>query len=283
MPADTGIGAPGSSGNGCRVQELERRRFPMSEVHVRAADGPAKVWLASYPPNVPAEIPPLKHRSLGELFEDSCAIYAERPAFSSMGKTLRFSDMEVESRKVAAWLQAQGFGKGDRIAVMLPNVLQNPIIVYGILRAGMVVVNVNPLYTVRELEYQLKDSGAQAIFVLENFAHTVSQAIPKTAVSHVVVATMGDMLGLKGHIVNFVVRKVKKLVPRWSLTSRGHSRRFSRRGPACRFTRFRSAATISPSCNIRAARPAFLRARSLPIRTCFPTRSRWGCGWKARF
>ncbi|MDE1159816.1 MAG: long-chain-fatty-acid--CoA ligase [Neorhizobium sp.] len=191
----------------------------MSEVHVRATDGPAKIWLASYPPNVPADIPPLKHRSLGELFEDSCSLYADRPAFSSMGKTLTFAQIDAESRKVAAWLQDQGFGKGDRIAVMLPNILQNPVIVYGILRAGMVVVNVNPLYTVRELEYQLKDAGAQAIFVLENFAHTVSKAIPKTAVSHVVVATMGDMLGLKGHIVNFVVRKVKKLVPRYSLPS----------------------------------------------------------------
>jgi long-chain acyl-CoA synthetase len=191
----------------------------MSEVHVRTTDGPVKIWLASYPPNVPADIPPLKHRSLGELFEDSCSLYADRPAFSSMGKTLTFAQIDAESRKVAAWLQDQGFGKGDRIAVMLPNILQNPVIVYGILRAGMVVVNVNPLYTVRELEYQLKDAGAQAIFVLENFAHTVSKAIPKTAVSHVVVATMGDMLGLKGHIVNFVVRKVKKLVPRYSLPS----------------------------------------------------------------
>ncbi|MGK6317076.1 long-chain fatty acid--CoA ligase [Neorhizobium sp. DT-125] len=191
----------------------------MNEVTARTDANPGKIWLASYPPTVPAEIPPLQHHSLGELFEDSCARYADRPAFSSMGKSLTFRQLEAESRKIAAWLQAQGFAKGDRIAVMLPNILQNPVIVYGILRVGLVVVNVNPLYTPRELEYQLKDSGAKAIFVLENFARTVEQALPNTEVKHVIVATMGDMLGLKGHIVNLVVRRVKKLVPAWSLPS----------------------------------------------------------------
>ncbi|MGK9054943.1 long-chain fatty acid--CoA ligase [Neorhizobium petrolearium] len=189
----------------------------MNEVTARTDANPEKIWLASYPPTVPAEIPPLQHHSLGELFEDSCARYADRLAFSSMGKSLTFRQLEAESRKIAAWLQAQGFAKGDRIAVMLPNILQNPVIVYGILRVGLVVVNVNPLYTPRELEYQLKDSGAKAIFVLENFARTVEQALPNTGIKHVVVATMGDMLGLKGHIVNLVVRQVKKLVPAWSL------------------------------------------------------------------
>ncbi|WJR68239.1 long-chain fatty acid--CoA ligase [Neorhizobium sp. CSC1952] len=189
----------------------------MNEVTARTDANPEKIWLASYPPTVPAEIPPLQHHSLGELFEDSCARYADRLAFSSMGKSLTFRQLEAESRKIAAWLQAQGFAKGDRIAVMLPNILQNPVVVYGILRVGLVVVNVNPLYTPRELEYQLKDSGAKAIFVLENFARTVEQALPNTGIRHVVVATMGDMLGLKGHIVNLVVRRVKKLVPAWSL------------------------------------------------------------------
>ncbi|TCV75878.1 long-chain fatty acid--CoA ligase [Neorhizobium sp. S3-V5DH] len=191
----------------------------MSEVTARTDANPDKIWLASYPPTVPEEIPPLTHRSLGELFEDSCSRFADRPAFSSMGKTLTFRQLEAESRKIAAWLQAQGLVKGDRVAVMLPNILQNPVIVYGILRIGLVVVNVNPLYTPRELEHQLKDAGAKAIFVLENFAHTVQQALPNTEVKHVVVATMGDMLGLKGHIVNVVVRKIKKLVPEWSLAS----------------------------------------------------------------
>lgn len=111
----------------------------------------------------------------------------------------------------------QRAGKGDRVAVMMPNILQNPVAVYGILRAGMIVVNVNPLYTPRELEHQLKDSGSKALFVLENFAHVAQQAVPKTAVRHVVVAAMGDLLGLKGHIVNLVVRKVKKLVPAYAI------------------------------------------------------------------
>ena len=189
----------------------------MNEVTAQTQAQPAKTWLASYPPTVPAEIPPLKHQSLGELFEDSCQRYSDRLAFTSMGKSLTFRELEVESRKVAAWLQAKGLAKGDRVAVMLPNVLQNPVIVYGILRVGMVVVNVNPLYTPRELAHQLKDAGAKAIFVLENFAHTLQQALPSTDVKHVVVATMGDMLGIKGHIVNLVVRKVKKLVPQWAL------------------------------------------------------------------
>ncbi len=193
----------------------------MNEQAARAPTNPRKIWIQSYPPGVPEEIAPLAHRSLGHLFEDSCARYGDRPAFTSMGKSLTFRQLEAESRKIAAWLQGLGLEKGDRVAVMLPNVLQNPVIVYGILRAGLVVVNVNPLYTPRELEYQLKDSGAKVLFLLENFAATAQQAIAATSVKHVVVATMGDMLGLKGHIVNLVVRKVKKLVPAWSLP--GHS------------------------------------------------------------
>ncbi len=193
----------------------------MNEQVARAPTNPRKIWLKSYPPGVPEEIAPLAHRSLGQLFEDSCARYGDRPAFTSMGKSLTFRQLEAESRKIAAWLQTKGLEKGDRVAVMLPNILQNPVIVYGILRAGLVVVNVNPLYTPRELEYQLRDSGAKVLFLLENFAANAQQVLPATAVKHVVVAAMGDMLGLKGHIVNLVVRKVKKLVPAWSLP--GHS------------------------------------------------------------
>ncbi len=180
----------------------------------RAAE---KIWLSSYPSTVPAEVPPPEHTSLGALFESSCARYADRLAFSSMGRGMTYRELEAQSRKIGAWLQAQGLQKGDRVAVMTPNILQNPVTVYGILRAGFTVVNVNPLYTPRELEHQLKDSGAKVIFVLENFARTVQQVIAHTPIQHVVVATMGDMLGLKGHIVNFVVRKVKKLVPAWSI------------------------------------------------------------------
>jgi long-chain acyl-CoA synthetase len=179
-----------------------------------------RIWLASYPDNVPAEIPPLDHKSLPELFEESCRRYANRLAFSSMGQSITYRQMEVQTRKVAAWLQSLGLAKGDRVALMMPNLLQNPIAAYGILRAGLTVVNVNPLYTPRELEHQLRDSGAKAIFVLENFAHTVEQVLARTDVRHVVVSALGDMLGPKGHIVNFVVRRVKKLVPAWSI--KGH-------------------------------------------------------------
>lgn len=184
----------------------------------RAAE---KIWINSYPAAVPAEIAPHAHPSLGALFEASCAKFADRLAFSSMGRGMTFRELEQQSRKVGAWLQSKGLVKGDRVAVMTPNILQNPVTVYGILRAGMTVVNVNPLYTPRELEHQLKDSGAKAIVVLENFAHTVEQVVARTDVKHVVVCTMGDMLGLKGHIVNLVVRKVKKLVPAWSIP--GHT------------------------------------------------------------
>ncbi|MDQ0318817.1 long-chain acyl-CoA synthetase [Pararhizobium capsulatum DSM 1112] len=174
-------------------------------------------WLASYPPGMPAEIAPSTNNSIGEIFEQSCAKYAGRPAFTCMGKTLSFTQLEAESRKVAAWLQSTDLEKGDRVAVMMPNVLQNPVITFAILRAGFTVVNVNPLYTPRELEHQLNDAGAKAIFVLENFAHTVEQVAARTPLRHVVVTTMGDLLGLKGVIVNLVVRRIKKLVPAWSL------------------------------------------------------------------
>jgi long-chain acyl-CoA synthetase len=190
----------------------------LSRLSGRAAD---KIWVQSYPAAVPAEIAPHAHQSLGALFEASCAKFADRLAFSSMGRSMTFRELEQQSRKVGAWLQSKGLVKGDRVAVMTPNILQNPVAVYGILRAGMIVVNVNPLYTPRELEHQLKDSGAKAIVVLENFAHTVEQVVARTDVKHVVVCAMGDMLGLKGHIVNLVVRKVKKLVPAWSIP--GHT------------------------------------------------------------
>jgi len=183
----------------------------------QSGTSPGKIWLKSYPPGIAAEIGPLPYKSIGEFFDHAVARYSTRPAFTCMGKTLSFADLNAESAKVGAWLQSLGLAKGDRVAVMMPNILQNPVIVYGILRAGFTVVNVNPLYTPRELQHQLVDSGAKAIFVLENFAHTVQQVADKTSVKHVVVATMGDMLGLKGAIVNLVVRRVKKLVPAWSI------------------------------------------------------------------
>ncbi|NKF30625.1 AMP-binding protein, partial [Pseudomonas sp. BGM005] len=190
----------------------------MSSISVHPNGAKAdKPWLATYPEMVPAELPPLEHVSLAELLEKSCARYADRTVFSSMGKAMSYRELEDQTRKVAAWLQSIGLEKGDRVAVMMPNVLQNPVATYAILRAGFVVVNVNPLYTPRELEHQLRDSGAKAIFVLENFARTVEQVLNKTDLRHVVVTSLGEMLGPKGLIVNLVVRKVKKLVPSWSI------------------------------------------------------------------
>lgn len=180
------------------------------------ATHPGRPWLQSYPANVPAEITP-PAGSIGDFLTGICKQYADRPAFACMGKSISFGDVERYSAALGAWLQAKGLAKGARVAIMMPNVLQYPVVMMGTLRAGYTVVNVNPLYTPRELEHQLKDSGAEAIVILENFAKTLQAVIAKTPVKHVVVATMGDMLGIKGLLVNLVVRRVKKLVPAWSL------------------------------------------------------------------
>jgi long-chain acyl-CoA synthetase len=177
------------------------------------------IWLKNYPEGVPATIDTTQYASVVALMDESFKAFSARTAYACMDKTLTFADVDAASRSLAAWLQSKGLKRGDRVAIMMPNVLQYPISVAGILRAGMTVVNVNPLYTPRELEHQLKDSGAAAIIILENFATTLEQVIAKTAVKHVVVAAMGDMLGFpKGLVVNTVVRKVKKMVPAYALT-----------------------------------------------------------------
>ena len=177
-----------------------------------------KFWLASYPAGVPAEIDPGRYRSLVQLIDEAFGKYADRNAYACMGKYLTYGELDKLSVALTAWLQSTGLKKGARIAIMMPNVLQYPIAIAAVLRAGYTVVNVNPLYTPRELQHQLKDSGAEAIFVLENFASTLAKVIANTSVKHVVVASMGEMLGgLKGAVVNFVVRRVKKLVPSFSL------------------------------------------------------------------
>ncbi len=176
-----------------------------------------RIWTKSYPPGVPLEIDTKQYRSIGDLFDKSVAAYGARDAFTCMGKTIRFSELEKLSRAFGAWLQAKGLPKGTRIALMMPNCLQYPVAMYGALRAGYIVVNVNPLYTARELEHQLKDSGAEVIVILENFARTLEQVLARVPVKHVVLAALGDLLGFKGAIVNFVVRRVKKMVPRFSL------------------------------------------------------------------
>ncbi|MBV8031121.1 MAG: long-chain-fatty-acid--CoA ligase [Betaproteobacteria bacterium] len=172
-----------------------------------------RFWTKSYAPGVPAEIDYRRYGSIGQLFDESVAAYRDRDAFHCMGKTIRFGELDRLSRDFAAWLQARGLPKGARIAIMMPNCLQYPVALYAALRAGYIVVNVNPLYTARELEHQLRDSGAEAIVILENFARTLQEVLPRVPVKHVVLAALGDLLGFKGHIVNLVVRKLKKMVP----------------------------------------------------------------------
>jgi long-chain acyl-CoA synthetase len=177
-----------------------------------------KIWLQSYPPGVPAEIDPDQYRSLVHLLEESFRKFADRKAYVCMDKFLTYGELDMYSKRLAAWLQSRGLAPGARVAIMMPNVLQYPIALAAVLRAGYTVVNVNPLYTARELEHQIGDSGSEAIIVLENFAHTVQKVVGKTPLRHVVVASMGEMLGgVKGMLVNFVVRNVKKMVPEFSL------------------------------------------------------------------
>ena len=175
-------------------------------------------WLAAYPQGVPADIDPTQYASLVALMDEAFRQYADRVAYSFMGKDISFAQTDTLSRAFAAYLQGLGLVKGDRVAIMMPNVPQYPVVVAAVLRAGFVVVNVNPLYTPRELEHQLKDSGSKAIVIIENFATTLQSCIANTPVKHVVLCAMGDQLGfLKGMLVNYVVRNVKKLVPEYSL------------------------------------------------------------------
>jgi len=178
-----------------------------------------KIWLKRYPEGMPETIDPEHYHSLLDLFEKSFADYSDLPAFTNMGKELTYSELDSATKRVASYIQNDlGLKKGDKVAVMMPNLLQTPVTILGILRAGCVVVNVNPLYTVRELEHQLNDSESAAIFILANFADTLEKALPKTNVKHIVVTQVGDMVGgLKKHIVNFVVKHIKKMVPSYSL------------------------------------------------------------------
>ena len=177
-----------------------------------------RIWLKHYPPGVSTEIDPSRYASLVAMLEESFARYREHTAFICMDKGLTYGETDEMSRAFGAWLQSRGLAKGARVAIMMPNVLQYPVAICAVLRAGFTVVNTNPLYTAQELETQLEDAGAEAIIVLENFAYTLQQAIGKTRIKHVVVASMGDLLGMiKGTVVNLAVRWVKKMVPAYSL------------------------------------------------------------------
>jgi len=178
-----------------------------------------RFWLKQYPKGVPADIDYNQYKSLVQLLNEAFKKYSTQPAYGFMGKDLSYRELDEYSAAVGAWLQSKGFGKGKRVAIMMPNVMQYPIVLAGVLRAGCTVVNVNPLYTPRELEHQLKDSGAEAIFILENFASVLQQVIGKVPTKTIVVTAMGDMLGFaKGLLVNFVVRNVKKMVPEFTLS-----------------------------------------------------------------
>ncbi|HTD72365.1 MAG TPA: AMP-binding protein [Steroidobacteraceae bacterium] len=176
-------------------------------------------WLNNYPPGVPADIDPDSYPSLKEAIEEAFSTYRQLPAFTNMGATLTYAQLDELSRAFAAWLQRKsGLVRGDRVALMMPNVLQYPIALFGVLRAGMVVVNTNPLYTPRELEHQLKDSGAKAIVIVENFAHVLQHVLARTDLKNVLVTGVGDLLAVpKGFVVNFVLRHVRKQVPAWSI------------------------------------------------------------------
>jgi long-chain acyl-CoA synthetase len=179
-----------------------------------------KIWLKSYPAGVPADIDYTRYRSLVHLLEEAFQNHAKRDAYACMGKSLTYAEVDALSQRLGAWLQSRGLEKGARVALMMPNVLQYPVALAAVLRAGYTVVNVNPLYTGRELAHQLNDSGAEAIIILENFATTLEHVVAKTKVRHVVVASMGDLLGgAKGMIVNFVVRNVKKMVPAYNVSN----------------------------------------------------------------
>ena len=178
-----------------------------------------KIWLKEYPSGVPHEININEFSSLKDIIEKSCAKFSNNKAFTNFEKSITYAELEEQSRHFAAYLQkVAGLKKGDRVALMMPNLLQYPIACFGVLRAGMVVVNVNPLYTPRELEHQLKDSGAKAILILENFAHVLEQVIAKTDVKTVITTQIGDALpGLKGKIMNFAIKRIKKMIPAWKI------------------------------------------------------------------
>ena len=176
-----------------------------------------RVWLKSYPKGVPAEIDVNVYASVRDVFDQVVAKFAERPAYTCMGKSITFAELDASSTAFGAFLQGRGLAKGARVALMMPNILPYPVCLFGTLIAGCTVVNVNPLYTARELEHQLADSGAEVIVVVENFAHTLQEVIARTKMKHVVVTSIGELMGLNGMVVNFVLRYVKKMVPAWNI------------------------------------------------------------------
>ena len=229
-----------------------------------------RIWLKSYPEGVPADINPTAYASIGDFFAANVERYRDRTAYICMGRTMSYRELERLSRAFASYLQnVARLPRGARVALMMPNLLQYPVALFGALRAGYVVVNCNPLYSPRELHHQLADSGAEAIVVVENFAQTLEKSIDGTQVRVVVVATVGDLLGgLKGRLVNFALRHVRHAVPAWrlpqatSLQARAFARPKARRSSSRRSSR-----TTSRSCSTPAAPRACPRARCSPTAT----------------
>ena len=243
-----------------------------------------RIWLKSYQKGVPAEIELDEFQSLGELFEKSVAQYRNRVAYINMGAEITYGELDKLSRDFAAYLQSVlKLPQGARVALMMPNIIQYPICIFGVLRAGYVVVNVNPLYTPRELEHQLKDSGAEVIVIVENFAVTLEQVLARTPVKHIVVARLGDMLGFpKGAVVNFVVKYVKKMVPAWSLPRAVNFRAALAKGAAAELKSVTVRQEASSSGRISRACPPNPSVASSPCspgrgaRTCRISRTQMG-------
>jgi long-chain acyl-CoA synthetase len=195
-------------------------------------------WVANYPEGIPAEIKLYEYNSIVELFEESCRKFSDRVAFENMGVGMTYGEVDRLSKDFAAYLQTLGLKKGDRIAIQMPNVLQFPIAFFGALRAGLIVVNTNPLYTPREMEHQFKDSGAKAIVIVSNFAHNLEKVIASTNIKHIIITNLGDMLGgLKGMLVNFVVKNIKKMVPAYSLPTAVPFKDALKKGASATFTK----------------------------------------------
>jgi len=195
-----------------------------------------KIWLKSYRAGVPAEIDLNEYASLNDVLAQSCRRFRDLPAFRNLGTTITYAELDRLSRNFAAWLESLSLAKGSRVALMMPNLLQYPVALFGVLRAGMIVVNVNPLYTARELEHQLKDSGAEVIVILENFAHVLEKVLPSTAVQHVVTTQVGDLLAPPRRLmVNFTIKRVKKMVPAWRIGGAIAFRTALARGARARF------------------------------------------------
>ena len=197
-----------------------------------------RIWLKSYPAGIPADIDIARYASVLDMFDETIRKFADKPAFSNFGKNLSFTHLDQMSKRFAGFLQELGgLSKGDRIAVMMPNLLQYPVVLFGILRAGMTVVNINPLYTARELEAQLKDSGAKVIIILENFAGTLQKVLNNTSVEHVITSQIGDMMSApRRWLFNFIIKRVKKMVPRWRIDNAMPLRKALRQGKRVPFT-----------------------------------------------